>query len=232
MIDVAPEVVSAELPFNAWVVDESIHIVGDVDQFTFLAEPGRGYVFRTRGAADALGLVRVSTSLPGVAVTTHHGYSGAFNVDTAQTVTVQVEALDPETPFTGSKKYELLLSEFSLGPETADSIIAPGDTVFAERIDVLGDIDRFRFEVAEGERIEITPILLTGPDALPTLRLALWGPNGDLVFSNVLVLEVGALVVATQPLAAGTHRIEILGGTGFVMESDVGAYHLTVRKLP
>jgi hypothetical protein len=231
-IDVAPENVSALLPFNAWVLGETMEVVGDVDRFHFLAEPGRGYAVHARVADDGVGLLRVRTSLPGVETTSYDGLTGAFSVDSARSVQVQIEPYLPWEPFLGSKQYELHLSEFSLAPETADSVIVLGDTISNEQLDLLGDIDRWRIEVTEGERLLITPIVLSGPGALPTLELSLLGPDGALLFSGVRTYGVGPYAVPTYYLSAGVHWIEIRGGTNGTALTDVGAYRLVVESLP
>lgn len=230
-IDTAPEFIGSVLPFDSWVTGETLDPSGDIDRFTFLADPTRSYAFELGSAAGSSGSYRVNTSIPGINGIREERYIGSFTVDTATTVNVSVYAVFTEAGLAGNRRYDLRLITSSVAPETADSILSYGDTVSNESLDVMGDVDTYFFDAAEGDSVTLLVDHLQVPGTAKTVSVTLVDPEGITMFDRVRILAPGiqdfSLYGRTK---AGRYRVRIGTGAEGREEIDVGPYALILKK--
>lgn len=178
-----PELVPALVSPGDTIVGETLENSADVDEFLvsgaaqeahigfLLAGPGIPvYMQATTMAGSRLGYPAASDSTD---VELEAQQTGRFTVSGTSGYRVRVDAdgLGTYDPRPGPGAYTFQLRRIDLGPEAAPATLQPGDTLGGERIDFVGDIDRFQVSVTAGARFNVFLQALAAPDAGAILAL-------------------------------------------------------------
>lgn len=210
---IGPESINDTLPLGTWVSGEAVDSIGDLDRYVVHVDSGVAYLAEIEklpgasgGFAFYVGESSASTyGQNGVGVAPATGWIDAL-VDWS--FGIEGRPLGP---------YRMRVSALDPMPETAPSVIAIGDTVDTEAIDLITDEDRFTFQGTAGTVIRVTVQLASFPDnRWASVRLVVPG-----VDTYWLETADGTAEDYMLPVT-GTYTLIIQGGR------DVGPYFLSV----
>lgn len=242
VIDRAPEHRAAAIPFNTEIGNERIDRAGDVDEFTFVANPGTDFNAFVQGGGRTfqLEVARQGSSTPFAAATSHSSDTALFahptnrfRITQAGTYVVRLTGTTPsEVADTGD--YRLYLYAIDPRPERVPSAVVPGDTVAGEDIGLPGDVDEFTFTGATGE--EFNAFLQAQDGSSETrLQLEVLGPDGTAVRSTRSVgTDTSLLRQPTGRFAlptGGTYRLRVSGVPTYPADLNRGAYRLFLYRV-
>jgi len=159
LINRAPEHRSAALPRNAQVADERIDREGDIDEFTFAANTGDEFnvfvqaprAFQLEVARQGTGAFALATAVPADTALYLHS-TGRFSATQTGTYVVRVLG-DGSHQIADTGSYRVYVYAVDRRPEQIPAVVAIGDTVSGEQIELPGDIDEFTFSGTAGEEI-------------------------------------------------------------------------------
>lgn len=144
------------------------------------------------------------------------GATGRFSLPTTRDYRITVQAAgDPLTGLqTYHGQYRFQLRAVQRAPESVDSLVQPGDTVAGERLDYVGDIDRFTLSGAPGQEVNIF-FQATSGSSTTRLELALLDSAGRAVTAvrsggadpDLLGQAVGRIALP----GTGIYRLEVIG---------------------
>lgn len=237
-INRAPEHRGAPLAFNTEIVQETIDREGDIDEFTFQANTGDEFnVFVQAPLAFQLEVAR-----PGVAP---FALATAVATDTA----LYLHSTGRFSPFSGTYvvrvagsgshqiadtgRYRVYLYAIDRAPEHVPAVIAIGDTVSGEQIELPGDIDEFSFSGTAGEEINAFFQAEDGSQET-SLDLEVLAPAGSMLSSvrsvgtdsSLLRQATGTFVLPTT----GTYRVRVYRQSGF-MDRSRGPYRFFLYRI-
>ena len=241
VINRAPEHRAAAIPFNTEIGNERIDRAGDVDEFTFLANPGTefnafvqggGRPFQLEVARQGSETFAVATSQP-----SDTGLFGRptnrFRVTQAGTYSVRLTGTSP-TQVADTGAYRIYLYAIDPRPERVPSTIASGDTVAGEDIGLPGDVDEFTFTGAAGE--EFNAFLQAQDGSSDTrLQLEVLSPSGTALLSTQTIgTDTSLLHQPTGRFAlpiGGTYRLRVSGVPTYPADLSRGAYRLLLYRV-
>ncbi len=213
-----PEIAEPRVVLGDTVATETIFIEGDVDEFVFSGTVGQEFVIFFRGSVphaaphrvDLIAVDSATDSVLGSVVS--FGYdpytddrippaTGRFALPRDGDFLVRVwgsqQGGDWGTSTAGYLGgYEFQVFPIDPAPELVSSVVAIGDTVTAEVLHPMGDVDEFEFDGVAGDSISISGEITDAWVAPPILEdlttgSHLWGPQPDVAFqswSQIVVL--------------------------------------------
>lgn len=239
-INPLPEVAPATIAPGDTIANESIDLAGDVDEFSFSGNagdelnlvfqripPNHGILFAR--VVNAAGSTIVSRSITSETDTSLYDIStGAFTLSTSGTYHLRLEgASDGGRTDQDVGPYRFFLYRINRQPESQPAVLALGDSISGELLDVPGDIDEFRVAVTDSSGANVVIELESPVSGVPVLAV-------DVIDSASNQLKGGALT-GTPDLQVGTGPIELRPGTHIVRISSPayapvlrGAYRLWV----
>lgn len=149
---VGPEVVSDTIPLNTWVTGEAVDSIGDLDRFVVHVDSGVRYLGEIERLAGAAG---------GFALRSDVAFANTYGdlLINRATVTGWIRATVSEWPGLDGRAlgpYRVRLTALDPLPETASPLLAIGDTVTSESLDMKGDEDTYTFTATAGTALRLT----------------------------------------------------------------------------
>ncbi len=240
-INRAPEHRGASIPFDTEIRTERIDRAGDIDEFTFVANPGADFNAFVQSSSRAVQLEIAPPTGPAFAaagsVTTDTSLfahaTNPFQITQAGTYIVRVSGANPyQVADTGG--YRFYLYAIDRRPEHVPQSIAPGDTVTGEDIGLPGDIDEFTFSGAAGDEFEASFQALNG-SAETRLQLDVLDSTGTILrWAQSVGTDTSLLRQVTGRFAlpvAGTYRLRISGVPSYGPDLNGGAYRLVLYRI-
>jgi len=242
LINRAPEHRAAAIAFNTETGNERIDRAGDVDEFTFVANPGTDFNAFVQGGGRTfqLEVARQESSTPFAVATSHPSDTALFahptnrfRITQAGVYVVRLTGTNPsEVADTGA--YRVYLYAIDPRPERVPSAVAPGDTVAGEDIGLPGDVDEFTFTGATGEEFNAFVQAQDGSSET-RLQLEVLGPTGTALRSaqsvgtdtSLLRQPTGRFALPT----AGTYRLRVSGVPSYPADLNRGAYRLFLSRI-
>lgn len=252
-IDARPEHSPATLAPGDSVMTETIESPGDVDEFNvavtdsldlnvipgFRGSPVSGTSLHAQLLDAATRAVLGDASAYGAGTYTEYGsgeigQTGAVRVGPGHyIVRVAAEAVSGVPLLRGG--YQLWLRAFSTGPERARDTLALGDTVTAEAIDALGDIDRYHFYAAVGQHVNVAFQGLGAAAPFGGFQAEVHDPSGTLLallYSPMSSPDVPQETGRLDLPAAGWYTIDVYGtGWPVTYTTETGPYRLAIVPL-
>ncbi|MEO8032597.1 MAG: hypothetical protein ABJC74_17710 [Gemmatimonadota bacterium] len=224
LVDTLPEHVTAAHSIGDSVVGEAIDTPGDVDRYTFSGTPGSEVVIWARPVPFPTGDPRFLTQLlasSGDSVAAQAYYLAStldpVIVPASGQLRIQIEQqrYGDGVPFTAVGPYVLMVSVVNRAPETAPAALTLGDTVKAESIDRIGDVDEFSFSGAAGQAVHLYSL-----------------PNVAATLIDQSTLQVVGATSANNSAGdftlprTGTYLVRVTGGDNW---NATGPYQLLVQ---
>lgn len=242
-IDWQPEVASTLLTVGDSVINESIELMGDVDEFVLDFSDTAEVNIVLEHTSDLIddGLIAIlfddptDTQLPdpqGRQSSRLLG-SGLQVLDPALSYVVRVYGFSRVHGYDGS--YELRVYRINRATEIIAAAVAIGDTVDGEVLDPLGDIDEFTFSGARGQHLTVyfqgTTSMLGGSFGLTVRQVVndtsiAWAGTSTQQ-PNLTDRETGRF---TLP-ADGTYKIRVGAGDFGRSPQEQGSYRFLVKAL-
>ncbi len=236
-----PELVPALVSPDDTIIGETLDNSADVDEFRvagaapevhigfLLAGPGIPvYMQATTLAGSRLGYPTASDSND---VELEAQMTGRFTVSGASGYIVRVDAdgLGTYDPRPGPGAYSFQMRRIDLGPEAAPATLQPGDTLGGERIDFVGDIDRFQVPATAGARYNVFLQALAAPDsgAILVLEASMSGDTSRTSSTEGDSALRRQFTGVIQAPATGTLEVLVRGGSDFG-RLDRGPYRIFV----
>ncbi|MBX3744560.1 MAG: hypothetical protein KF833_04565 [Verrucomicrobiae bacterium] len=207
--------------------------LADLDPWTFEVSAGEQVFLRLAGLTGGSGNSAIPTLRLGVygpegelvaSTSAHNDASISFVTGVAGSYTALVSF---GTGLTGTYRlhYLKLPSAFTIPGGDEGGPLANGGN--HEGAVTLADLDPWTFEVSAGEQVLLRLAALTGGSgnsAIPTLRLGVYGPDGELVASTSAHNDASISFVTG---VAGSYTALVSFGTGLI-----GTYRLHYLKIP
>jgi len=239
-----PETHAATLAFGDSVLDESLDLPGDVDEFRVVVPDSSGANLVVAVPASSPGasgmraqLVNASTGTP-VMSATRYGAGSSWSGPTSLgpgTYTLRVDAADPQSLARGP--YRLWLYRFRFGPEVAHDTIAIGDTIATEALAPPGDVDGFVFYGTRRQQINVAlagrapaapgagfAAFLSGVGANYGPWAEVWSPASSTVLTDHQTLRL-------ELPYTGWYHLGVSGWTSPSSINDRGPYTLAVTPV-
>lgn len=146
----ATESVSGSLADGVPVIGEQLDFAGDIDEFLFHGTPG--------AEAEVVLTSQVQLQIEAVSATSdavlaHGGWVASGRVVIPADGMLRFRVY-PYSSILGS--YTIVAHQINPAPEVASSALVLGDTVTAEAIDPVGDVDEFSFAGVAGQSVTLT----------------------------------------------------------------------------
>lgn len=239
-INRAPEHRPAPIQFDTEVSNEKIDRAGDVDEFTFFANPGAQFTAFIQ-APWSVSLEVVDPSGSPVAVGTSQPtdtslfFTGTsrFTIPTPGTYTLRLSGGAPSVQ-SDTGRYRIFLHAVDPAPEHVAGAIAPGDTVTGEDINLPGDVDEFTFSGVAGAEYNAFIEPQNG-SSNTRLQLDVLNAAGAVVRTlERFGSDTGLLEGPTGRFAlpsTGTYRLRVSGVDGFGSQFYRGPYRLALHQI-
>ncbi len=209
-IDRRPEHAPAAITAGDTVSGEDIGLPGDIDEFTFNGAAGEEFnaflqaqngSTETRLQLDVVdvgGAVLRSAQSSGTDTSLLRQVTGRFALPSAGTYRLRVTG---EQSWNDQDRgaYRLFLYRVDRKPESVPVVLAVGDSMSGESIDVPGDVDEYRVVVGETTGVNLVATLDAQPEDGTPVTVQLFDPNG---------VQVTGLFGYTVPTEAGRTRLE------------------------
>lgn len=239
-INRAPEHRAAAIQFDTEVNNEKIDRAGDVDEFTFVANPGDQFKAFIQ-APWVVGLEVVGSSGSPIAVGTSQPtdtslfFTGTsrFTIPTPGTYTLRLSGASPSLQ-SDTGRYRIFLHAVDPAPEHVAGAITPGDTVTGEDINLPGDVDEFTFSGVAGAEYNA---FIEPQNGSPNTRLQLEVLNAAGAVLRTLERfgsDTGLLEGPTGRFAlpsTGTYRLRVSGVDGFGSQFYRGPYRVALHQI-
>lgn len=135
---------------------------------------------------------------------------------------------EPLDQVTASGPYQIAVTRYPVTPETENRVLALEDSITAESLDQLGDLDEFMLQAPAGAEVQVlvkrpltVPVTLLLPGDSVPFRFGPYGATGRFLMPAGGLLRI--LVAEDRAFAGGGHD-----STTFVLS---GAYHLVARAV-
>ena len=222
LIDRAPERAPAAAPFNTIISGESIDRTADIDEFRFTAGADSEIaVFYQATATSHLEVVDPSGQVIGTRVASRPdtamfgAMSGRLVLSPGKTYTARVVSDGHALADTGA--YRLYVYAVNPGPEHAPALLAPGDSVMQEAIDLPGDVGEFHGAISES-----TWVNLAVGDSEPM-------PVENSLRADLLDSATGQVVASASAYGEGTTTQFGTGTLGQTGAMQLAPGHYVVR---
>lgn len=242
----SPESRSATLTFGDSVLNESLDVPGDVDEFQVTVPDSSGAnlvvelpspppgnsILVAQLVSAATGQVVAGTSV----FAAGKGLSGRVLLGPGG-YTLRVDATHFQDKPLLRGLYRVWLYKFRFGPELVGDTIAIGDTVSGEVLDPFGDEDVFHFYGVRHQRVNVAIQGQAAASASGGFRAFISGPRpGPDPIATVSTPTSSAALGDHQTLridlpVTGWYRIGISGGSSPEQVSEIGAYGFAVESV-
>lgn len=244
-IDRRPETHADTLVLGDSVLDESLDLPGDVDEFQVVVTVSSGASLVLLAPGGTSGTSSVSAALvraiDGMQVTRVDCYGAGVNWSGPITVAPGRYILrlwDDEPQSRARGRYGVRVYKFRLGPEVAPDTIAIGDTIATEALDLPGDGDGFVFYGTRRQQINIAlagrspavpgsgfAAFLAGVGAGYGPWAVVWAPATSTVLSEHQTLRL-------ELPYTGWYHLGLGGATSPPSMTDLGPYTFAVTAVP
>jgi len=222
LINRAPEHRPATAPFNTEIANERIDREGDIDEFTFAANPGDEFnvfvqaprEFHLEVARPGLDPFALAAAVPTDTALYLHS-TGRFAASQTGNYVVRVLG-DGSHQIADTGVYRIYVYAVDRRPELIPAVVAIGDTVSGEQIGLPGDIDEFTFSGTAGDELNVFFQAEDGSQGT-WLQLDILQPGGTVLHS-------------VQSIGTDTSLFRQATGT-FVLPSN-GTYGIRVQGVP
>ena len=238
-INRGPEHRASAIPTNTEISSEAIERAGDIDEFTFNANPGGAFmtflqstrpmqaeIARPGGPALAIAACQGSdTSLFG-------RVTNLLETSQAGNYILRVAGTNP-SQIADTGRYRVFLYAIDRRPEHVAAAI-PSGVALSEEIDLPGDIDEFTFSGVAGEQVDA---FFQGQNGSPDDRLQLYvvDPAGSVLRS---IQSAGTDTSLFQQVtgrfalpSTGTYRLRVSGYDGYCARGYRGAYQVFLHRV-
>ena len=239
VINRAPEHRAASLSFNTEITNETIDREGDIDEFTFEANTGDQFnVFVQAPRAFQLEVARpgstpfaLAAAVPTDTALYRHS-TGRFSAFQTGTYVLRVLGSGSHQ-IADTGRYRVYVYAIDRRPEHVPAVIAIGDTVAGEQIELPGDIDEFTFSGTAGE--EINAFFQAEDGSQETyLQLEVLQPTGTVLRSvESIGTDTSLLRQATGTFvlpSTGTYRIRVHRPSAY-MDRSRGPYRFFLHRI-
>jgi hypothetical protein len=232
---------TAMIAMGDTVADERLDDIDDVDEFTVTGAPKQdAIVFLTADSGTAGAYLEVVDPVTRDSIRAiWSSGGGAVNSDRFQLTsngTAAVRVFRPKLGLLESIRapvggYAFTVVPIDRSPEQVSGAIAIGDTITAESIDPIGDIDEFTFPGTAGDRLEV----FFTPDSAPPMTIEVFRPGTSEPLAALTTLRTTPNLgdqstdAFTLP-ATGSYLLRVSGGTGAL--KGLGGYRFTVSHAP
>lgn len=245
VVDRAPELTPASLAVEDTVTSETFENLADIDEYLFTAEAGDEYVLFMQDRADMerLGVVldvRPSSNEPAIGSVSNWRQDGDIGLQGSEIITIpssgtwfvtarQTRRTSSSEQSPGTGGYHFVLRRLNRKPEVLSAALVAGDTLEAESLEMLHDIDEFDLQVTSGEtyRAFLQAVGYNGS----ALQLELHVPNGAVqVATSIVGMDTALARRSTASYTAsstGSVRIVVRESEGHSNVS-LGRYRLFV----
>jgi hypothetical protein len=240
VIDRAPEHRAAAIPSNTEIQSEAIERAGDIDEFTFQANPGDAFMAFLQSARPLQAEMALPNGPPLAIAACQGSDTGLFarvtnRLQVAQSgnYILRVAGTNP-SQVADTGRYRLFLYAIDRRPEHVPSVILSGVAVLGEDIGLPGDIDEFTFSGVAGEQVDAFFQAQNGsPD--DRLQLEVVDPAGVVLRS---ILSAGTDTSLLQQVtgrfalpSTGTYRLRLTGYDGYCAPGYRGAYQVFLHRV-
>lgn len=240
VIDRAPEHRAVAIPLNTEVGNEAIERAGDVDEFTFQANPGDAFMAFLQSARLLQAEMALPNGPPLAIAACQASDTGLFarvtnRLQAAQSgnYILRVSGTNP-SQVADTARYRLFLYAIDRRPEHVPAVIPAGVAVLGEDIGLPGDIDEFTFSGVAGEQVDGFFQAQNGsPD--DRLQLDVVDPAGVVLRSiQSTGTDTSLLQQVTGRFAlpsTGTYRLRVTGYDGYCAPGYRGPYQLFLHRV-
>ncbi|HXO84136.1 MAG TPA: hypothetical protein VN803_01275, partial [Gemmatimonadales bacterium] len=223
-IDRQPEHVPAAIAIGDTISGEQIELPGDIDEFTFAgnagdeinaffqAEDGSQETYLQLEVLQPSGMSLSSVQSIGTDTSLLRQASGTFVLASSGTHRVRVQS--SSTYMDRSRgPYRFFLYRISRNPESAPALLALGDSITGEAIDLPGDIDEFTLTASAST---LAGFALARAGLGPCLRVAVVAGGGQQILNQGVPAYCGTtteMTLGTGPfvMPQGSHTLRVQG---------------------
>ncbi len=239
-INRAPEHRAAAIPSNTEIGSEAIERAGDVDEFTFQANPGDAFMAFLQSARPLQAEMALPNGPPLAIAACQESDTGLFarvtnRLDVAQSGNYVLRVAGTNSSqIADTGRYRLFLYGIDRRPEHVPAVIPSGVAVLGEDIGLPGDIDEFTFSGVAGEQVDA---FFQAQNGSPDDRLQLWvlDPGGVVQRS---ILSTGTDTSLYQQVtgrfalpSTGTYRLRVTGYDNYCGRGYRGAYQIFLHRV-
>jgi len=239
-VDPRPEHVAATIAPGDTVSGEDLAPAGDIDEFTFSGLPGEEYnafLQAQSGSSDThlqlelvnpAGTVLRSAESVGSDTSLLRQVTGRFSIPSAGTYRLRVSG---SQSYNNQDRgpYRLFLYRIDRKPEMSSGILAFGDSVNGESIDLPGDVDEFRVTVTDSSGANLA-FALEDPPVGGSLTVQLVDSATGHVLASASAYSAGRTALGRMHLGPGKYLVRVDGnqyGNEYADRSTLrGAYRL------
>jgi hypothetical protein len=237
----APEHRAAAMPSNTEIQSEGIEHAGDVDEFTFQANPGDAFMAFVQSARPLHAEMTLPNGPPlAIAACQASSDTGLFarvtnrlQVTQVGNYVLRVTGTNPyQIADTG--RYRLFLYAIDRRPEHVPAAIPSGVAVLGEALDRPGDVDEFTFDGVAGEQVDAFFQAQNGsPD--DRLEMDVIDPAGVVytaIHSTGTDTSLFRQVTGRFALpSTGTYRLRVTGYDGYCAPGYRGPYQIFLHRV-
>jgi len=244
-IDRQPEHVAAAIAPGDTVSGEDLALAGDIDEFTFSGLPGEefnAFLQAQNGSSDThlqldlvnpAGTVLRSAESVGSDTSLLRQVTGRFSIPSAGTYRLRVSG---SQSYNNQDRgpYRLFLYRIDRKPETSAEILALGDSISGESIDLPGDVDEFRVTVTDSSGANLA-FALEDPPVGGSLAVQLVDSATGRVLASASAYSAGRGALGRMRLGPGKYLVRADGnqyGNEYADRATLrGAYRLWFYRL-
>ena len=240
VIDRAPEHRAAAFPSNTEIQSEAIERAGDIDEFTFHANPGDAFMAFLQSARPLQAEMALPNGPPLAIAACQASDTGLFarvtnrlQVTQSGTYVLRVAGTNP-SQVADTGRYRLFLYAIDRRPEHVPAVIPSGVAVLGEALDRPGDVDEFTFDGVAGEQVDAFFQAQNGsPD--DRLEMDVIDPAGVVytaIHSTGTDTSLFRQVTGRFALpSTGTYRLRVTGYDGYCAPGYRGPYQIFLHRV-